>query len=278
MIFTHVLNRGGGGAQPARPRVRRCPVQPIRTRSGRAGGTEPSRSQNNAAGPCNRKAPSIGFRPLPAQFSVCSLITGQAPITEHITNADGGRPVRHHGVSGWMLVGCLAATAAISAASGAEDENRPAPRPEVDGTWTPLVTLRDTTDQFPGDNRIRGPRTAGGWRPSMPTSWPTARSSSRGGIAPWRSSAGTTRAASPARRSCSTSSASTSSSPTTLEITPLDEQPRRQGDVLYCAGHAPLADGRILFMGGARYQNLGVAGFPGSQGPTREPSGRRSSA
>lgn len=30
------------------------------------------------------------------------------------------------------------------------------------------------------------------------------------------------------------------------------------GDVLYCAGHAPLTDGRILFWGGSRYENLGL--------------------
>jgi hypothetical protein len=33
---------------------------------------------------------------------------------------------------------------------------------------------------------------------------------------------------------------------------------------LYCSGHAPLEDGRILFMGGARYKNLGEVGDPGA--------------
>jgi hypothetical protein len=44
-----------------------------------------------------------------------------------------------------------------------------------------------------------------------------------------------------------------------LRLNPLDEQPGTPGDVLYCAGHAPLADGRVLFTGGARYQDLGGA-------------------
>jgi len=51
-------------------------------------------------------------------------------------------------------------------------------------------------------------------------------------------------------------------SPKTLAITPLDENPEKPGDVLYCAGHAPLADGRLPFMGGARYIYLGDVKYP----------------
>ena len=28
------------------------------------------------------------------------------------------------------------------------------------------------------------------------------------------------------------------------------------GDALYCSGHAPLQDGRVLYVGGARYANI----------------------
>lgn len=43
-----------------------------------------------------------------------------------------------------------------------------------------------------------------------------------------------------------------------LHIQPLDEAPAfATEDVIYCAGHSPLADGRILHTGGARYQDLG---------------------
>lgn len=39
-------------------------------------------------------------------------------------------------------------------------------------------------------------------------------------------------------------------------ITNIDESPRLSGDVLYCAGHTTLRDGRKLFTGGAWYKNL----------------------
>jgi Domain of unknown function (DUF1929)/Starch binding domain len=45
-----------------------------------------------------------------------------------------------------------------------------------------------------------------------------------------------------------------------LNIQPLNEaQEAGTSDVLYCAGHTPLADGRILHTGGARYENLGAS-------------------
>ena len=46
---------------------------------------------------------------------------------------------------------------------------------------------------------------------------------------------------------------------TSLNIRPIDEQGFPQTDVLYCAGHGFLPDGRILFTGGSRYENLGMA-------------------
>lgn len=44
----------------------------------------------------------------------------------------------------------------------------------------------------------------------------------------------------------------------TLNVQPLPEsQLSGTSDVLYCAGHTPLADGRVLYTGGARYDFLG---------------------
>lgn len=44
----------------------------------------------------------------------------------------------------------------------------------------------------------------------------------------------------------------------TLNIQPLPEaQLAGTSDVIYCAGHVPMADGRVLFTGGSRYEYLG---------------------
>jgi hypothetical protein len=43
-----------------------------------------------------------------------------------------------------------------------------------------------------------------------------------------------------------------------LNIQPLHEaQQSGTADVIYCSGHTPIADGRVLFAGGARYEDLG---------------------
>lgn len=163
-----------------------------------------------------------------------------------------------------MLVGGLAFIAVSNTYSSAEDNNRPAPagRPEVDGTWTPIVTLKDTTDKFKGTVDI--PRPADGWWVS-----PIHANLLADGtvlVTGWNR---------PVEQFCRDHQGrliGTSflldvkrldvKSPATLKITPLDEQPRDPGDVLYCSGHAPLADGRVLFMGGARYKNLGDVEYP----------------
>jgi len=43
-----------------------------------------------------------------------------------------------------------------------------------------------------------------------------------------------------------------------LAIDPIDERPEQSSDVLYCAGHTPMADGRILYAGGSHYEGLGT--------------------
>ncbi len=46
----------------------------------------------------------------------------------------------------------------------------------------------------------------------------------------------------------------------TLDVTPVDEKGEPASDVLYCAAHVPLTDGRVFFAGGARYEKLGMPG------------------
>ena len=45
---------------------------------------------------------------------------------------------------------------------------------------------------------------------------------------------------------------------TSLNILPIEEQGLSPTDVLYCAGHGFLPDGRILYAGGSSYKNLGM--------------------
>jgi hypothetical protein len=147
-----------------------------------------------------------------------------------------------------------------TAASAAQDEAKPQGTPEgvaEAGAWSPIVSLKDLTDIFKGTPEV--PRLDNGWWVSpihvnlltdgrvLVTGWsrPTEQSCEdhQGRLN------GTTFILDP--RDLETES------PKTLAITPLDENPESDGDVLYCAGHAPLADGRLLFMGGARYIHLG---------------------
>lgn len=45
----------------------------------------------------------------------------------------------------------------------------------------------------------------------------------------------------------------------TAYLRPLGEDGDPSSDVLYCAGHNPLPDGRVFYTGGSRYENLGEA-------------------
>jgi hypothetical protein len=144
-------------------------------------------------------------------------------------------------------------------------------QPEVNGAWTPIVSLKDMTDTFSGSHSI--PRPEGGW-------WVTPihvnlLTSGKVLVTGWSR---------PKERSCKDHQGRLNgtsfvldpsnldvASPTALEITPLDEQPKiratpgepwRSSDVLYCSGHAPFPDGRVLFMGGARYWKLDDVEYP----------------
>lgn len=135
-------------------------------------------------------------------------------------------------------------------------------QPKINGMWTPIVSLKDLTDTFPGDHEV--PRPKDGWWVSpihanlmadgkvLVTGWSRPKENSCGDHEGRRN--GTSFI-------LDTNNLQVTKS-TTLSINPLDELPRKKGDVLYCAGHAPLPDGRILFMGGARYTNLGDVEYP----------------
>jgi hypothetical protein len=144
-----------------------------------------------------------------------------------------------------------------------EVQSQAAPRHVAEaGAWSPIVSLKDLTDTFKGTPEVPRPDT--GWWVSpihvnlladggvLVTGWsrPIEQSCEdhQGRLN------GTTFVLDPKDLETEVSK--------TLAITPLDENPEKPGDVLYCAGHAPLADGRLLFMGGARYIHLGDVEYP----------------
>jgi hypothetical protein len=145
--------------------------------------------------------------------------------------------------------------------SDAEDPNFPggksddsvAPPP---GVWGPLVELRDDSDRWPVD------KPAGGW-------WVTGMHANlladgRVLITGWERRDRDTCGFRGTRRhgvSFLLDPATDLDAPT-FHLQPLDERGRDE-DVLYCSGHAPLADGRVLYTGGARYVRLGEG--PGAE-------------
>jgi len=119
-------------------------------------------------------------------------------------------------------------------------------------SWGPLVELRDNTSSFP-DNKP-----SGGWVVTpihatlltdgnvLITGWGRRDVNSCG-------SGGT-------RKNGTSFVLNPNTLPNggTLNIQPINEaQASGTADVLYCAGHSPIADGRILHTGGARYTDLG---------------------
>ena len=124
------------------------------------------------------------------------------------------------------------------------------------GHWSPIVSLRDNTNTFPRSDEI--PKPEQGWwvTPIHVNLLPNGKVLVTGWSRPKESRCGkgegrrfgTSFVLDPAQLTTTDGS---------FNITPIDEAPQLEGDVLYCSGHAPLPDGSILFMGGAKYTNLG---------------------
>ncbi|MDX2052669.1 MAG: galactose oxidase early set domain-containing protein [Polyangiaceae bacterium] len=125
------------------------------------------------------------------------------------------------------------------------------------GVWSPLVQLRDKTDTWTVG------RPADGWvvTPIHATLMPDT---GKVLITGW-SRAGVEECKQGEKRHNGTSwvldpEVLRVSEPFTLNVQPLDEKSEPPSDVLYCAGHVPLADGRIFHAGGSRYEKLGMPG------------------
>ncbi len=130
------------------------------------------------------------------------------------------------------------------------------------GQWSPILTIRDNTNTFLGNEKVSKPKKGWWVTPIHANLLPNGKVILTGWSRPKQRSCedfegrifGTSFLLDPAQLDTTTDKI--------LNITPIDEAPQLEGDVLYCSGHAPLPDGNILFMGGAKYINLGDVEYP----------------
>lgn len=119
-------------------------------------------------------------------------------------------------------------------------------------SWTPLVDLRDNTNSFPDG------KPSGGW--FVTPIHATLMMNGKVLITGWGRRDQNSCGPGGTRKNGTSFIIDPNSLPNggTLNIQPINEAPASgTTDVLYCAGHAPIADGRILYTGGARYTDLG---------------------
>lgn len=155
------------------------------------------------------------------------------------------------------LVGIMAGLVAYPVILYA-DPDTPGSAALAGDTWESLIEIRDNSDTWPEG------KTDGGWwvTPIHATLLPQ---SGKVLITGWERRDRDNCAPPDGARKYGTSFEfdPAKDTETTLYIEPLDEQGLRTGttqDVLYCAGQAPMYDGRILYVGGSRYTNLGYPG------------------
>src|SRR5688572_24090491 len=124
------------------------------------------------------------------------------------------------------------------------------------GPWGPVANLRDDTDAHAGS------KPAGGWYVTPIHAVLQARDgkvlvSGTGRIAP-DSCDGTTQRGYGVTYLLDPAQIDAINDGATLLVQPIDEQARNDDErhVLYCSGHTPLADGRVLYVGGTEYPRV----------------------
>ncbi len=152
-----------------------------------------------------------------------------------------------------VLAGVLGA-ACIEAAHGPVDERETGSQRSalVGNSWGPLVELRDNSNTYSANKPL------GGWW--VAPIHATLLTSGKVLITGWDRRDRDHCGEHGSRLTGTTFVLDPNAIPAggTLNLQPLAEaQAPGTSDVLYCSGHSPMSDGRVLFTGGARYEHLG---------------------
>ena len=125
-----------------------------------------------------------------------------------------------------------------------------------DGAWGPLIRLKDETYSYPGDMHHARPSDGWWFAPIHATLLSNGKVVLTGWVRPKEKlcevgmgrAYGATFVLDPSEVSTDAEGVHT--------IQPINEDPAKPGDVMYCTGHSPLDDGRVFYIGGATYKNL----------------------